>query len=324
MRLWSKRAALIALAVAGFAAGAQAQDFPNRTIRIIVGPSPDAIPRIFSDRMSKQWGTPVIVEPRSGAGGEIAAKAVASADPDGYTLLNATSSFTLNTAMQLATYDFVKDFEPVAMINLSFFVLVVNKSLPVSNLKELIAYAKSKPGELNCGSAGQGTPPHLACEMFNSLAGVKTVHVPFREANAAMNALIGNHVQMSFAVAPTVRGQVEGGTVKALALTAPQQSKLFPGVPTMAEAGLAGLEVTGWGSFMAPARTPKAVVDKLNAEIVRQVADPDVQKNLATLGLETPPSYSAEQFATFIKDDIARWNKIIDTAGVSRTKPTAQ
>ena len=317
-------AAIVVLTLLAAPANASAQDFPSRTIRLIVGPSPDAITRIFADRMQKHWGTPVIVEPRPGAGGDIAAKAVSTADPDGYTLLNATSSFTLNTALQLANYDFVKDFDPVAIINLSSFVLIVNKSLPVNSLQELIALAKSKPGELNCGSAGQGTPPHLACEMFNKLAGVQTVHVPFREANASINALLGGHVQMSFAVSAVARGQIEGGTVRALAVTTAQPSNLFPGVPTMAQAGLSGFEITGWGSFMAPAGTPKPVIEKLNAEIVRELQDPEVQTSLARMGLDVPPLYTPDRFGEFIRNDIARWNKIIDTAGVARGRQPAR
>jgi tripartite-type tricarboxylate transporter receptor subunit TctC len=297
---------------------ALAAEFPSRTIRLIVGPSPDAITRIFADQMHKHWGQPVIVEPHPGAGGDIAAKAVTTAEPDGYTLLNATSSFPLNVAMHTATYDFVKDFEPIAMINASSFVLIVNKSLPVKSLKDLIALAKAKPGVLNCGSAGQGTPPHLACELFNKLAGVDTVHVPFREANASINSLLGDHIQFTFAVSAVARGQIQGNAVRALAVTTAEPSKLFPGIPTMAQAGLKGFEITGWGSFMAPAGTPRPIIDKLNAEIVREGQDKEVRALLANMGLDPPPAYSPAQFADFIKGNIAHWNQIIDTAGIAR------
>jgi tripartite-type tricarboxylate transporter receptor subunit TctC len=206
------------------------------------------------------------------------------------------------------------------MINLSAFVLVLNKSVPANNLRELIALAKAKPGTLNCGSAGNGTPPHLGCEMFNKMAGVQTVHVPFRESNSSITALMGNHVQMTFAQATVVRGQIEAGEVKALAVTTPIRSPLFPDLPTVQEAGLPGFEVSGWGSLVAPAGTPKQAIDKLNAEITREVGDPKVQDGLKRMGLDSPPRYTPAEVGDFIKRDIARWNRIIDMAGVTRAK----
>jgi tripartite-type tricarboxylate transporter receptor subunit TctC len=295
-----------------------AQNYPNRPIRVIVGPSPDAITRIFAEKMQTSLGQPVIVEPRPGAGGDIAAKVVSGSAPDGYTLLFATSSFTLNTALHLANYDFLRDFEPVAPANVSSFVLVVNPSLPVRSLQDLIAMAKSKPGELTCASAGHGTPPHLACEMFNKLADVKTVHVPFRDANAAMGALLGGHVSFLFAVSASARGQIGAGSARALAVSTAKPSALFPGLPTVIEAGLPGFEVTGWGAFMAPAGTPELVVDKLNKEILRELKDDDIMQKLAKMGLEVPPLYSPTGLGKFIKEDIGRWNRIIDMTDVGR------
>lgn len=321
MHVSLRLAAVVVVAIL-HAGSAAAEDFPSRTIRIIVGPSPDAIPRVFAERMQKQWGTPVIVEPRPGAGGDIAAKAVAGADADGYTLLNATSSFTLNTAMGSASYDFVKDFEPIALINLSSFVLVANKSLPVDSVQDLIALAKQKPGRLNCGSAGIGTPPHLACEVFKRLAGVDIVHVPFREANASITALLGGHVELSFALSAAARGQIEAGAVKALAVTTTTRSRLFPSLPTLQEAGLEGFEVTGWGSFVAPAGTPKPAIEKLNVEVLRELRDPEVQQALGRMNLDLPPLYRPAQVGDFVRADVARWNRIIDTAGVARAQGT--
>ncbi|MCC6887976.1 MAG: tripartite tricarboxylate transporter substrate binding protein [Hyphomicrobiales bacterium] len=298
-----------------------ADEFPSRTVRIVNGPSPEAIPRLFSDRLNKRWGAPVIVEARSGAGGEIAAKTVSSADPDGYTILFATSSFPLNVALQTAGYDFVKEFAPIALVGTYPFVLIVNKNLPVNSVAELIALAKAKPNEINCGSAGQGTPPHLACEMFNNLAGVKTVHVPFREANAAMQALLGNHVQISFAVSTAARAQISGDAVRALGLTSSERSSLFPGIPTLSEAGLQGFDLRGWGGFVAPAATPAPIIAKLNAGIVQEVQAPDVKAALAKLGVEVRAPHSADEFRTYVADDIARWNRIIDIGGVARGRP---
>lgn len=309
----------LAVALAfGLCAPALAQSYPTRTVRIVNGPSPEAIPRLFSDRLNKKWGVPVIVEARSGAGGEIAAKTVSSADADGYTILFATSSFPLNVALQTAGYDFVKEFAHVALVGTYPFVLIVNKDLPVKSVEELIALAKAKPNEINCGSAGQGTPPHLACEMFNNLAGVKTVHVPFREANSAMQALLGGHVQISFAVSTAARAQIVSDAVRPLGLTSPQRSALFPGIPTLDEAGLKGFDLRGWGGFVAPATTPPAIVDALNAAIVEQAQSDDMKAALAKLGVEVPAPQSAAEFRQYVIDDVARWNRIIDIGQVKR------
>jgi tripartite-type tricarboxylate transporter receptor subunit TctC len=302
----------------GSVPSARGEDFPKGTIRIIVGPSADVIPRLYAEKMQKRWGTPVIVEPRPGAGGDIAARSVSAASRDGYTLLNGTSSYTLNMAMHSANYDFVNDFDPIAMINMSTFVLVVNKSLPVTNLQELIALAKTR--SLSCGSSGIGTPPHLGCELFNAMAGVRTVHVPFREANAPITALIGDHVQLVFGQAAAVRGQIDAGQVRALAVTTPARSKLFPDLPTVDELGLRGFDVTGWGSIVAPAGTPKQVIETLNAEIVREAADPEIQQGLARIGIEPAPLLTPAEVGDFFKKDIARCNRIIDMAGIARAR----
>lgn len=293
-----------------------AQDFPNRTIRIINGPSPDAIPRLVSDKLHKDLSVPVVVESRPGAGGEIAAQAVSSAPPDGYTILFATSSFTLNTALDLAGYDFIKDFAPVAFVGDYPFVLVVNASSPVKTVKELIDLAKEKP--VTCGSAGQGTAPHLACELFNRLAGVKTVHVPYRGAPAAMTALLGGEVTMSFAVSTAARAQVQGGKVRALGLTSANASRLFPDVAPLKDAGLPGFELRGWAGFVAPAKTPEKVVDLLNSKIIEVLKQSDTQQALAKVGTEVGPPLSPSEFASFVSDDIKLWNKIIDAGGVPR------
>lgn len=319
LRLTLLSAAIFCAAAA--LAPVHAQEFPSKPIKIINGPSPDTLPRLFADKLNKAWGAAVVVEPRPGAGGEIAAKTVATADPDGHTLLFATSSFTLNTALQLAGYDFVKDFSPIAIVAVYPFVLIVNKDVPANSVEELVALARAKPGELNCGSAGQGTAPHLACELFNRIAGVKTVHVPFREANASMNALLGNHVQMSFAVSTTARAQIQGGTVRALGLTSARSRSLFPGLPTLDEAGLKGFDLRGWGGLVAPAGPPAPVLGKLNAAIAEQARAADVQASLERLGAESPPPYTLAETATFIADDIAGWNKIIDAGGVTRGRP---
>jgi tripartite-type tricarboxylate transporter receptor subunit TctC len=310
----------LALCVAGGMTGSRAEGYPSRAIRVIVGPSPDTTSRVYAERIQRNLGQPVVVEPRTGAGGDIAARSVASAEPDGYTLLYATSAMTLNAAMRTAHYDIVADFAPIAQTNVSSYVLVIPPGLPANNLQELIALAKQRPGELNCASAGNGTPPHLACELFNAMAGVKTVHVPYRDSNTAMNALLGGHVQMLFAVSVNARALIEGKQVRPLAIASPRQSRLYPGIPTLSEAGLPGFEVNGWGSYMAPAATPKPVIDILNAEMVRALDDPQVQQTLDRLGQDRPPPMTPAAMAEFVKNDIARWNRIIDIAGIVRAK----
>ena len=185
---------------------AWAQGFPNRPIKIVVGPSPDVFARIVGEHLQQSWGQPVIVEPRPGAGGKLAAAAVANADPDGHTLLFATPTYTLNAAMKLASYDLVKEFEAVSILGLISYALVVHPSVPARSVAELVALAKSRPGGLNCASAGIGTVPHLACETLNRLAGVNVVHVPYRDVNAAMMGAVSGTVQMFVGVSTTAKG----------------------------------------------------------------------------------------------------------------------
>lgn len=303
------------------AATATAQNYPNRTVRIIVGPSSDLSARVIAERLQQQLGQSFVVENRGGGGGEVAAKAVSSSDPDGYTLLYATSSYTLNTALQLATYDFVKDFEPVALLGISSFTLVVPPSLPAKTLGELITLAKEKPGSINCASSGVGTPAHLGCEMFGAMTGAKIAHVPFKDVNAAVNAMVSGYVQMLFAVSSNANPQVESGTLRGLAITTAERSKLYPKLPTMRESGLPEFIITGWGSIVAPAGTPKPVIDTLNKSIVGLLRDPDIRDRIAQTGQEPTDVEDPEQFAAFIRNDVDRWNRVIDQAGIKRGRP---
>src|SRR5215469_10632397 len=206
----------------------RAQDFPNRPIKLVVGPSPDVFSRIIAEHLQQAWGQPVVVEPRPGAGGKLAAAAVAGAEPDGHTLLFATPTYTLNAAMKLASYDLVKEFEPVSIIGLISYALVVHPSVPARSVAELVALAKARPGALNCASAGIGTVPHLACETLNKSAGVNVVHGPYRDGNAAMMGTVGGTVQMFVAVSTVARAQILSGTVRGLAVTTAQRSTLLP------------------------------------------------------------------------------------------------
>jgi len=299
---------------------ARAQDFPNRPVKIVVGPSPDVFSRIIGEHLQEVWKQPVVVEPKPGGGGKLAVAAVTGARPDGHTLLFATPTFTLATAMRLATYDFAKEFSPAALMGVIAYTMVVHPSVQASSVAELVALAKQKPGEINCGSAGYGTVPHLACETFNKVAGVKVVHIPYNSVNAAMLGVIGNQVQMFVAVSTVAKQQIAAGTVRGLAVTTAQRSVLLPQLPTLAESGYPGFVMPGWGGLMAPAGTPKAIVDKINADVQRAVRDPKVAEKLLAVGMEPPPAMPAAAFADFIKEDIARWTGMVDAVGLETLK----
>ena len=253
-----ERLAGVVIALLAVAVGSpSAQEYPNRVIRVVVGPGPDIVARLFGPRMSEALGQQVVIEPRPGAGGVIAAQTIATAQPDGYNLLLATASYTINTALKTSPYDMRKDFAPIGRMSTSPFVLVVHPSVPAKTVQELIALAKSKPGQLNYASSGIGTPPHLAGELFKAMAGIDIVHVPFREANSALNAVVGGNVQMMFSIATTTQSQIESGTVRGLGVTTLEPTRLVPNLPSIAQSGLPGFEVTGWNGLAAPAGTPE-------------------------------------------------------------------
>jgi tripartite-type tricarboxylate transporter receptor subunit TctC len=299
-------------------AAAETQNFPSRPIKIIVGPSPDVFSRIVGERLQQVWREPVIVEPRPGAGGKIAATAVQMAAPDGYTMLFATPTYTLNTAMKLASYDLLKDFEPVALTGLISYALVIHPSVPVKSVAELVAYAKANPGKLNCASAGIGTVPHIACEYLNKVAGINIVHVPFRDVNSGMMATVSNVTQMFFGVATNAKPQIESGALRGLAVSTPQRSLLLPNLPTMMESGYPTFNMPGWGGWLAPAGTPADIVAKLNQEIQRALARPDVEQRMLAAGMEPPPALDPAGVRDFVAKDIARWTQFVDAIGIEK------
>ena len=285
--------ALLAVAVSS----PSAQEYPNRVIRVVVGPGPDIVARLFGPRMSEALGQQVVIEPRPGAGGVIAAQTIATAQPDGYNLLLATASYTINTALKTSPYDMRKDFAPIGRMSTSPFVLVVHPSVPAKTVQELIALAKSKPGQLNYASSGIGTPPHLAGELFRAMAGIDIVHVPFREANSALNAVVGGNVQMMFSIASTTQSQIESGTVRGLGVTTLEPTRLVPNVPSIAQSGLAGFEVTGWNGLAAPAGTPGSIIAKLNSALRRGFDDAETRKRLEIAGYDVAAPNTPDDFA---------------------------
>jgi len=306
----SRTALIVAFLLTGLATVA-AQTFPTKPIRIIVGPSPDAVARVVGQHLQETWGQPVVVEARTGAGGALAANTVTSAEPDGHTLLFATPSYTLNTVLKTASYDALLDFAPVGLIGTGSYTLVVHPSVPAKSFAELITLAKAQPGKLNCASAGIGTAPQIACEAFNRIPGVNIVHVPYRNVNEAISGVVGNHVQIFVAVSLVAQQQMQSNSVRALATTGARRSQLLPELPTIAESGYPNIVLGSWNGFFAPVRTPKPVLAKLHATAVAAM------KELETEGVlekrQTPISLSASpaDFDAYVVSELKRWDKII-------------
>ena len=315
----------VALTSAQFGdAAVQDSDFPKHAIKLIVGPSPDVFSRIVAEHLQEAWGQPVIVEPRPGASGKIAVNAVLAAPPDGYTMLFTTPTYTLNTAMKVATYDLLKEFDAVAIVGLISYALVAHPSVPAKSVPELINYAKRNPRKLNCASAGIGTVPHLACEYLNKIAGVSLVHVPFRDVNSAMMATVGNTTQIFFGVATNAKAQIDAGALRGLAVSTERRSLLLPDLPTMIEVGYPTFNMPGWGGFITPAGAPARAVAKLNGEIRRAVDRPELRARLVAAGMEPPPPYGPAEVREFLADDIARWTRFVDAVGVDKLTQDGQ
>ena len=304
---------ILGLVLCGSAA---AQDYPVKPIRFVLGPGPDVLARTVGQKLTEAWGQQIVIDQRPGAGGTIAAEIVAKARGDGYTLLLATGSHTINASLQKQSYDLVRDFRPVSLVGSVPFILVVHPSLPVHSVRELVELARAKPGTLNYGSAGNGTPPHLAGEMLKTLTGIRLVHVPYKTAAQAMTDVLGGQPQLMFAVGPVGLPQVKAGRVRGLAVSTAQRSRMMPELPTVAESGVPGFEVVGWNGILAPAGTSPAVVARLYSGITGALKLPDVVSRLAATGFE-PVGSTPEAFAAFVRTDMARWARVIRDAGVT-------
>jgi tripartite-type tricarboxylate transporter receptor subunit TctC len=282
------------------------------------GGSTDLIARIIAEKMTEDLGQTVIVENKAGAGGNIGADAVAKADPDGYTILMGTiATHALNPAvMKQMPYDPVKDFAPVSLLVLVPNVLEVNPELPVKSVQELIALLKSKPGEYSYASSGIGTPLHLSGELFKSLAGVDMIHVPYRGAGPALNDVVANQVPIMFDNLPSSTAFIKAGTLRPLAVTTKTRSASFPDLPTMEEAGVPGYETYTWNAIFAPAGTPQAVIDRLNAAAVKAVKDPATQPRLAELSATVVGSTS-DELAKHVVAELAKWAPIVEASGAA-------
>ena len=302
------------------APGAFAQAYPSKAIKIVVPYPPggfnDTLGRTLAAKFTEAWGQPAVVENKPGGNTLIGNDFVAKSAPDGYTLLIVAFPFSVVPSLFKAMpYDTVRDFSPVILAATSPNLLVVHPSLPVNSVGELVALAKAKPGTLSYASTGNGSSNHISMELFKSLAGVDIVHIPYKGSGPAVSDLLGGQVQLMFDNTPNVLPQVKAGRLRALGSSGARRSTLTPDVPTIAEAGVAGYEVTVWFGLVAPAGTPRDVIAKLNTEVTRILAMPDVRERFLAQGVD-PVGSTPEQFADHIRTQMAKWAKVVQDAGV--------
>jgi tripartite-type tricarboxylate transporter receptor subunit TctC len=315
---------LAAAAAALLATAAAAQGYPTRPVKIVVpfaagGPA-DVYARVLAQKLEGVMGQPFVVEDRPGGGSIVGTQAVQQAEPDGYTLLMMSNTHTVNeTLIPKKPFQLMRDFVPVAPVNYSDLVMVVHPSVPAKTLKEFIALAKSRPGELNYASSGPGTPYHMAGELFKAMAGVDIVHVPYKGSSGARTDILGGQVQMMFDAITTMAPNVEAGKVRALGTSGKVRSKVLPNVPTISEAGVPGYEAVIWLGIMAPKGTPKPIVDKLNAEIRKVVSSPEIQAAWDKQGA-VPMSMSPGEFDEFLRGDIEKWAKVVKISGARQDR----
>jgi tripartite-type tricarboxylate transporter receptor subunit TctC len=324
MRIWKIwLCAAVMFGLPGASVGAQAQTYPNRAITLVIpfapGGSTSIVGRVIADKMSELLKEKVVVDNRPGAGGTVGTKAVAKSDPDGYTLLLGYTG-TLGIGPSLyknVGYDPRKDFAPIGLIGNAPNSLVVHPSFPAKSVAELIAYAKANPGKVNFGSAGAGTVSHITGEYFAASAGIKLVHIPYKGTGPALTDLLGGHIPMAFAPIPASHANVSAGMLRALAVTSTTRSGLLPDVPTIAESGLHGFDASLYYGLVAPAGTPRPIIDKLNGELRAALASTEVKKQLGLDGTEITPG-TPEDYADFIDKDEKKWSQLVKASGVEQ------
>ena len=314
------RRAFAFIALLAAAGVASAQTYPNKAVRLVVpflaGGSTDIVGRTVAQKLSEMWGQQAFVDNRPGGGTTIGTDMVAKSAPDGYTLLVTPAPFTINPSLLAKLpYDALTDFAPITLINTTPLVMVVHPGVPAKNVKELIALAKSKPGKLNFGSSGTGGSNHLAGELFDAMAGVKMVHIPYKGNAGALTDIVGGHLDVVYNGITSAVSLIRGGKLRALAVTSLQRSSALPDVPTLDEAGLKGFEAVAWNGLTAPAKTPRDVIMKINADVIKIVNSPELKERLKADGSDAVGN-SPEQYATFLRNEIAKWAKVIKFAGV--------
>jgi tripartite-type tricarboxylate transporter receptor subunit TctC len=313
---------LLAVAFATLASvgNSQAQGYPTRPVTLVLGFAPggprDVMARIFGKKLEQVLGQPVVIENRSGAGGNIAAELVARATPDGHTLLLGNSGILAANASlyKKINFDPVKDFAPITLVGAQANVLVVHPSLPARTLAELIAYAKANPGKMNFASGGHGSSPHLAAELLKAKADINIAHVAYRGTGPALQDLVGGHVQMSFSSVSPVIGYIQNGALRALAVSTLERTALLPDVPTIAELGFPGFEAAAWHGLVVPAATPKDVIATLHRGMMATLNDPDTRQALTNIGVDVVGN-TPEQLAAYIRSEIPKWAEIINASG---------
>jgi tripartite-type tricarboxylate transporter receptor subunit TctC len=309
----------LAVLLVSFTAPAVAQPYPGKPIRFLVGFAPggtnDIIARTMAQKLTENMGQSVVVENRAGANTAIATELAARAAPDGYTILLTAPGHATNAALMKLPFDPVRDFAFISLMVDSQNLLVVHPSLPARNVKELIAISKKRPGQINFASSGTGTTVHLSGELFQFMTGVKWVHVPYKGGGPAAIELLAGQTSLMFGNLPTVIQYAREGRLRALAVTGTRRSPALPDIPTVAESGVPGYDVTNWFGVSAPAKTPRAIIDKLNAEIVRALNTPDLRERLTSQGAD-PVGNTPEQFTAFVQDEIVKWAKVIKAAGI--------
>ncbi len=309
-----------AAASACFASATGAQDYPRKAVRVIApfapGGATDLLARLASQKLSERWGHSVIVDNRTGAGGHIGAELAARAAPDGYTLLVAGAPHAIGVSLyRKLGYDLAKDLAPISNLATYPSAIVVHPSLPVKSVKELIALARARPGELNFGSAGSGSPNHLALELFKTMAKVSMVHVPYKGGSGQLiGDLLAGQVQLASMGLPPAMPHLKTGKLRAIAVTGAKRSNLLPEAPTVSESGLPGFDVTSWYGMFGPAGLPRELVAKINADIVAVLAAPDVKERLASSGADPAPT-TPDELGHLVRDEIAKWAKVVAESG---------
>ncbi len=315
--------ACAAVAAFAFSLSVHGQQFPTKPVHLVVpfsaGGTTDVLARIFGDRLSKRLGQPVVVQNRPGAGGSLGAQAVANAEPDGYTLLMGTSgTLAINPNIyKTKSYDPARDFAPVALLGSTPYVVLVHPSFPATTIQEFVALARAKPGQLNYGSAGNGSTGHLMGELFASMAGVTLTHIAYKGQAPAMADLIGGQINALFEPIGTALIQLKTGKVRALATTGVKRSPLAPSIPTLAESGLPGYEASAWFAIVAPAGTPKEIVGRLNRELNEALLDPEIRPQLAAQQFDVATPDSPDRLGTYIRSEIAKWGKVVKDSGAT-------
>ncbi len=311
---------LVAMTLAGNGVAQDVTGYPSRPIRLVVpfvpGGTADTIARIVSDKLYIRLGRPIVIDTRAGANSVLGCEIVAQSNPDGHTMIIVAAGFAVNPSLRKKLpYDSVRDFAPVGLAGVGPYLLTIHSSIPATTVGEFIAWGKARPGQVSYASTGVGSPPHLAMELLKTMAGVDFVHIPYKGGGAVLPDLLSGRVPLHFSSVSTAAPHVRAGRIRAIAMTTPKRSPSMPEVPTFDEAGLKGYDVTGWYGLLAPAKTPPAIVSRINGDLRQVLADGETQKRLFQAGIEPTPNTPSE-FAALIKVEIPKWAKVMKAAGV--------